>query len=99
MAADATFTTAQVNEVGPSLALTTSQKQYDIVRTTGAGNPTDSVVLLVSDVAWWFSLVSGGNKTPVAAGERFPVILSLGTTTCYVKTQSGTGTLYANRPA
>lgn len=97
MAADQTFNTTYVNEVGPTLSLTTTEKEYDIVKTLGSGNPPDATVIFKCDAAWLVGSVTGGPYQSVAAGESYVVLPQTAITKVWVKTASGTGTLRCNR--
>ncbi len=85
---DHTITIDKKEKVFAPLAITATEKSYELAHTD------TFVIQMVSDVAWWFAYETAGPYYPIGAltpftFKGFPV-----TRNVYVKTQSGTGTLY-----
>jgi len=88
-----TSTPKSTGEVLATLALTTSEDTY----TLRGASPAGRVVQLVSDAAWHYSHKAGGPYFPVGANVplSLDILTANGDQVLYVKTQSGTGTLFA----
>jgi hypothetical protein len=92
MPADQTATVTVPNVVLTQLALTTTAKQYDF--TIDPAAPPVRSVALTCDVAFYWSHSASGPWAPVGASPNgYEFDFPRGTTSVFVKTQSGTGTL------
>lgn len=90
--ADQTSSIARINQVHPTLALTTSFKTYELTIPKD-GRPS-RLVALTSDVDWIYSH-DGVEEFPVAAGDVAEHLVETATSTVHARVASGTGTLYA----
>jgi hypothetical protein len=91
--ATATATPTRLGEVLATLAIDTSETTYTLV---DPGNQCKEVQF-VSDVAWLYSHKTGGPFLPVGASQTLtlPILRTQVNQVLFVKTPSGSGTLYA----